>query len=122
MSEIKTYPVPETAKQGSLISSDEYEAMYKASIETPETFWKQQSDEFIDWIAPWHTLTESDLAKVKPVGLKAASSTSAPTVSTGTYPSEPTKPRLFGKAMTLMITPISAIKSYTMKSVNSPMC
>lgn len=63
MSEMKTYPVPETAKQQSLISAAEYEAMYKASIETPDTFWKQQSDQFIDWIEPWHTLTESDLSK-----------------------------------------------------------
>lgn len=42
------YPVPEQAKQHSLITGEEHAAMYQQSIEAPDAFWKEQS-KILDW-------------------------------------------------------------------------
>lgn len=42
------YPVPEQAKQHSQLTREQHEAMYKQSIESPDAFWKEQSN-ILDW-------------------------------------------------------------------------
>ena len=54
------YPVPESVARDAQISLEDYESMYRASVDSPEAFWKTQSDAFLDWIAPWRELSRSD--------------------------------------------------------------
>lgn len=42
------YPVPEQAKQHSMITREQHQAMYQQSIEAPDAFWKGQSN-ILDW-------------------------------------------------------------------------
>ena len=44
----KTYPVPESLLQKPHFSDDDYQAMYKDSVEDPDAFWRGQLDE-LDW-------------------------------------------------------------------------
>ncbi len=57
------YQVPESIAREAHISADTYEAMYNASLETPEAFWKAQSEAFLDWFEPWERLCTSDFGK-----------------------------------------------------------
>ena len=52
MSEIKTYPVKESIGSTTLMNNDQYEAMYKRSVEDSEGFWAEQG-QCIDWIQPY---------------------------------------------------------------------
>ena len=49
------YPVPADWAQGALIDDARYQAMYRASIETPDAFWADQAKR-IDWIEPFTTV------------------------------------------------------------------
>lgn len=61
MSEKHVYPAE--PQSHSLIDKDAYEAMYRASIETPETFWADQAKAFIDFFEPWDTVVSGDFSK-----------------------------------------------------------
>ena len=63
MSDIKIYPVPENLKSSALINKEQYEAMYTASIETPDTFWAEQATDFLDWTTPFTQVSKCDMAK-----------------------------------------------------------
>jgi acetyl-CoA synthetase len=52
MSDIKTYPVKKNIGLTSLLNNDEYESLYKRSIEDSEGFWAEQGKR-IDWIQPF---------------------------------------------------------------------
>ena len=57
------YPVPEALQRDAQVTLEDYEAMYEASVNTPETFWAQQAEKFLDWFKPWERLTRSDFNK-----------------------------------------------------------
>lgn len=63
MSESKVYPVSKDAESRAHIRNDQYMALYEASIEQPEEFWKQQANKFLTWFKTWDTLTESDFTR-----------------------------------------------------------
>ena len=65
MSEHKVYPVAKEFENHTHIRSDQYRAMYDASINRPEEFWSQKADEFVTWFKPWETLTDSDFHQGK---------------------------------------------------------
>jgi acetyl-CoA synthetase len=46
------YPVPETWAKGALIDEARYQAMYAASLENPEEFWRGEAQR-LDWIKPF---------------------------------------------------------------------
>lgn len=52
MNNIKTYPIKETIGLAALIDNEQYEAMYKRSIEDSEGFWAEQGQR-IDWMQPF---------------------------------------------------------------------
>ncbi|CCK76484.1 Acetyl-coenzyme A synthetase [Oleispira antarctica RB-8] len=52
MSDIKRYPVKENIGLTTLVNNDQYEAMYKRSIDDSEGFWAEQGKR-IDWIEPF---------------------------------------------------------------------
>src|SRR5690606_41297341 len=47
------YPIPEAARQRALIKEEDYQLLYRLSIEHPEEFWDQQARHFLDWFRPW---------------------------------------------------------------------
>ena len=63
MSEDKIYPVTEEQAAKALITADQYEAMYKQSVEDPEAFWAEQAEKFVTWFKPWDKVMDVDYHK-----------------------------------------------------------
>jgi acetyl-CoA synthetase len=60
MSDSTRYPAPSAFTDNAYVNDSSYQAMYRASLEQPEIFWKQQSDQFLYWQQPWDKLNEWD--------------------------------------------------------------
>ncbi|WP_333607672.1 acetate--CoA ligase [Arsukibacterium sp.] len=58
MSHLSLYPVPEQAKSRTLITDQQYQQMYKQSIEQPEAFWDEQGKR-LDWITPYSKVKDT---------------------------------------------------------------
>jgi len=52
------YPVPEDFAANAHINAEQYEAMYKQSVEDPETFWAQQADDYLEWFEKWDSVLD----------------------------------------------------------------
>ncbi len=65
MSEDKIYPVQAGAKENTHITEEQYQQMYRASIEQPEDFWSEQASAFLSWSKPWTNLMTSDMSQGK---------------------------------------------------------
>ena len=52
------YPVPEEWANKALIDADRYEAMYRESLESPDSFWRREAQR-IDWIKSFSKIEES---------------------------------------------------------------
>ncbi len=63
MSEIHLHKVPEQARQRAHISLEQYQSMYKASLEQPDQFWSEQAKQFLDWSQPWNNVSSYDFSK-----------------------------------------------------------
>ncbi len=61
MFDIRTFPRADDVRQAAQLSQDEYQRLYRQSIEQPDTFWAEQAKDFLDWIKPWHTVQHSDI-------------------------------------------------------------
>lgn len=57
MSESKTYPVPASFAAQANINADEYTEMYRQSVDSPETFWAEQAQNYISWFKPWKSVS-----------------------------------------------------------------
>ena len=57
------HQVPDTIKENALMGEDEYEKLYKESLDNSEEFWSKQAKEYLDWVSPWKQTCESDLNK-----------------------------------------------------------
>ncbi|NKC11327.1 MAG: acetate--CoA ligase [Gammaproteobacteria bacterium] len=58
MSENNVYPVLADAAATAHIDSARYGAMYRQSIDDPDTFWAEQANQFITWMKPWDTVCD----------------------------------------------------------------
>jgi acetyl-CoA synthetase len=56
------YPVPEQAKKNSFLSAQKYQTMYQQSIESPDTFWQEQSA-IVDWYKTPSIIKNTNFAK-----------------------------------------------------------
>ena len=65
MHEIQNHPVPEGFKQRALIDNDQYQAMYEASINDPDSFWAEQAEKFLQWDQPWSKVCDSNMLEGK---------------------------------------------------------
>ncbi|NRA43267.1 MAG: AMP-binding protein, partial [Pseudomonadales bacterium] len=45
------------------INTAQYQAMYQASLEQPDTFWRQQAEQFLHWQTPYQSLSQSDFSR-----------------------------------------------------------
>ncbi len=62
MSEIKTYPVPESMSEA-LVNREQYKRMYAASINDPDSFWGDQALARLDWIKPFSKVKDCSFAR-----------------------------------------------------------
>lgn len=53
MSEQKLYDVPTEFAAKANITAEQYNTLYKQSIDDPETFWAEQAKQFLSWSKPW---------------------------------------------------------------------
>jgi len=60
MSDVKTYPVPADFAANALINAEQYETMYKQSVEDPDGFWAEQAEKFLTWSKRWDKVQEWD--------------------------------------------------------------
>ena len=66
MDEQRVFPPTEEMKKIAHVSSmEQYEEMYKRSIEDPEGFWAEQAEKNITWSKKWDKVLEHDFHKPK---------------------------------------------------------
>ena len=65
MSENTIYPVSEAAAAGSHLNSDQFEQMYRQSVEDPEEFWAEQAGRFLHWHEPWRKVMAGDFSSAQ---------------------------------------------------------
>ncbi|MFS1524080.1 acetate--CoA ligase [Microbulbifer sp. 2304DJ12-6] len=63
MSEVHTRPIPTECAENALIGADDYERMYRQSVENPEAFWAQQAKDFLHWKQPFTQVFNEDLSR-----------------------------------------------------------
>ena len=61
MFDISRFPIADAVRRAAQLSQDDYQRLYRQSIEQPDTFWAEQAKRFLDWIIPWHTVQHSDI-------------------------------------------------------------
>jgi acetyl-CoA synthetase len=47
------YPVPEEFAAQANINEEQYQAMYRQSLDDPDTFWSQQAEQYLSWSKKW---------------------------------------------------------------------
>ncbi|MEO8490085.1 acetate--CoA ligase [Pseudomonas sp.] len=61
MFDISTFPTADAVRRAAQLSQEDYQRLYRQSIEQPDTFWAEQAKGFLDWTKPWHTVQHSDI-------------------------------------------------------------
>ena len=60
MSDAKVYSVPADFAANAHINAEQYEQMYRRSIEDPDGFWGSQAEQFVTWFKKWDKVQEWD--------------------------------------------------------------
>ncbi len=58
MSEEKVYPVPGEFAARAHINAEQYEQMYRQSVEDPDAFWAGQAEQFVTWYKRWDKVSD----------------------------------------------------------------
>ncbi|AZF44444.1 Acetyl-CoA synthetase [Pseudomonas sp. R1-43-08] len=61
MFDISQFPRADAVRRAAQLSQEDYQRLYRQSIEQPDTFWADQAKSFLDWITPWHTVHSADI-------------------------------------------------------------
>ncbi len=59
-------PSPEFSYNALVKSRQDYDDLYRRSMEDPESFWAQMAGEHVDWFKPWDAVEEYDFESDKP--------------------------------------------------------
>jgi len=62
MSKTTVYPIPE-AMTDPLLTTEQYQAMYRASIDDPDTFWAEQAQQRLTWMTPFSKVRDVSFSK-----------------------------------------------------------
>ena len=54
-----SYPVPDSLIDAH-INLEQYEAMYRSSLDDPDGFWAKQASDYVTWFEPWNKVQNSD--------------------------------------------------------------
>ena len=63
MTKETTYKPSEAIINDAVISNNEFEELYKESINNPDQFWDKQARNYLSWDKEWDVVKESDLTK-----------------------------------------------------------
>ena len=63
MTDDKIYPVTDEWRDQAHLNQERYQALYRESIDSPDTFWPRMAESFLSWSKPWTTLSDSNLAQ-----------------------------------------------------------
>ena len=66
------YPVPAEFRARAHVDREKYLAMYRRSIESPDAFWAEQAEQFIDWYKRWDTVSQVDFIQGRFAWFKGA--------------------------------------------------
>ncbi|MDY7530840.1 acetate--CoA ligase [Pseudomonas sp. Bout1] len=61
MFDISTFPTADAVRRAAQLSQEDYQRLYRQSVEQPDTFWAEQAKRFLDWSTPWQTVHKSDI-------------------------------------------------------------
>ena len=61
MFDISTFPKADAVRQAAQLSQDDYQRLYRESIEHPSQFWAEQATRFLDFSTPWQTVQRYNL-------------------------------------------------------------
>jgi acetyl-CoA synthetase len=61
MFDISSFPHAEATRRSANLSDDDYQRLYRQSIDQPDTFWAEQARLFLDWIKPWDQVQDCDI-------------------------------------------------------------
>ncbi|NWC95486.1 MULTISPECIES: acetate--CoA ligase [unclassified Pseudomonas] len=61
MFDISTFPTADAVRRAAQLSQEDYQRLYRQSVEQPDTFWAEQAKRFLDWSTPWQTVQKSDM-------------------------------------------------------------
>ncbi len=56
------YPVPQSFLSNAFLDKQRYETLYQQATLSPETFWAEQAEQFIDWQTPWESVLQGDFS------------------------------------------------------------
>ncbi|WP_286902866.1 acetyl-coenzyme A synthetase N-terminal domain-containing protein, partial [Pseudomonas sp. UBA2628] len=60
MFDIRKYPQALAVSQSAALTPDDYQRLYRQSVEDPDAFWAEQAKR-LDWIKPWSSVQQCDL-------------------------------------------------------------
>ena len=66
------YPVPAEFRARAHVDREKYLAMYRRSIESPDAFWAEQAEQFVDWYERWDTVSQVDFTQGRFAWFKGA--------------------------------------------------
>jgi acetyl-CoA synthetase len=61
MFDISRFPHADAVRQAAQLSQDDYQSLYRQSIEQPDTFWAEQAKRFLRWSTPWTQVHSHDM-------------------------------------------------------------
>jgi len=59
----KIYPATASLKGHTHLDRQQYETLYRESIDSPHTFWPRMANTFLDWLQPFTQLNDCDMQK-----------------------------------------------------------
>ncbi|STD49773.1 Acetyl-coenzyme A synthetase [Edwardsiella tarda] len=122
MSLIHTYPVPRDIAQHAFISEEMYREMYRASVDNPDAFWREQG-QIISWITPYTRVKNSsfDPGHINIRWFEDGTlNLAAQLLGSSLGGAGAIRPPSSGRGMTHRKVAMSRIASYTRKCVVSP--
>jgi len=69
MSDDALYPVPAEFAAQANINQEQYQQMYRQSLDDPDTFWSEQAEEYLSWSKKWEKVQEWSFNKAD-LGIK----------------------------------------------------
>ncbi|MCY1392569.1 Acetyl-coenzyme A synthetase [compost metagenome] len=61
MFDISAFPQADAVSQAAQLGQEDYQRLYRQSIDHPEQFWAEQAKALLDWSKPWDSVQQCDL-------------------------------------------------------------
>ncbi|SDT27278.1 acetate--CoA ligase [Pseudomonas oryzae] len=63
MFDIQIHPIAAAAYRHAWLHAEDYQRLYRQSIDHPEQFWAEQARQFLDWFKPWRSVHHGDFRR-----------------------------------------------------------